>query len=104
MVKAKKRKKSLNLEATIWASIFLIQIFARVFITQIFTSFESILFSFFDYDYGNPPGTYVGFENYKALLTSDLFWLQVKNTIVLYCMSMLGFGIPLIQALCSRSP
>ena len=95
----KNKKRILNIEAVIFAVIFVLPVFIRIFISSYLMSFESVLYSFFNYSYIDPPGTFVGFENYRALLSSDLFWKQITNTITLFAMGTIGFFIPIIQAL-----
>lgn len=95
----RKKKKAFNREAVIVACIFIIPVAIRIFFTNYYVSFESLFYSFFKYNYANPPGTFIGLENYVTILKSELFWLQFKNTLTLYAMSMLLFPIPLIQAI-----
>ena len=95
----KKKKKVLNKEATIVACLFIFPVLLRIFFTNYFVSFQSIIYSFFDYSYANPPGKFVGIDNFITLVKSDLFWLQIKNTITLYGMGLIFFPVPLIQAI-----
>ena len=98
-IKNAKKRKSLNKEAIIIACIFILPVALRIFITNYYVSFESILYSFFEYDYASPPGKFIGLDNYKIVLQSELFWLQMKNTVALYIMGFLFFPVCLIQAL-----
>jgi ABC transporter, permease protein len=63
-------------------------------------SVQAVIYSFFDYDFVAPPGSFVGLRNYVNTLSSPLFWKQMWNTLVLFFYSMvLGFMIPIFQAL-----
>ncbi len=96
----KKKKKIWNKEAIIVACIFILPVAVRIFFTNYYVSFESLIYSFFKYDYSKPTNsTFVGLQNYITILKSDMFWLQVKNTLTLYLMGLLLFPIPLIQAI-----
>lgn len=61
---------------------------------------SSLYNSFFEYDYANPPGKWVGFRNYIDTLTSPLLWTQIKNTLIMYGWTLLlNFPVPIIQAI-----
>lgn len=98
-LKVTKRKRSVNWETIVFVAIFVVPVFVRIFISSYVMSFQSILYSFFDYNYSDPPGVFVGLNNYKVLFASELFWKQITNTIALFAMSMIGFFVPIIQAL-----
>ena len=72
-----------------------------VFIFKYVMSIQSLLYSFFNYDYVSPPGKFIGLKNYEAILAKDsLFWPQLGNTLVLWAYSLcFGFLTPIIQAL-----
>ena len=72
-----------------------------IFIFKYVMSVQSLLYSFFEYDYLSPPGEFIGFKNYAAVLAKDsLFWPQLKNTMILWAYSLcFGFLMPIIQAL-----
>ncbi len=72
-----------------------------IFIFKYVMSAQSLIYSFFDYDYVTPPGEFVGFDNYLAVLAKDsLFWPQLKNTLILWAYSLcFGFITPIVQAL-----
>ena len=95
----KKRKRPMNWETILFVLLFVLPVFVRIFISSYVMSFQSVLYSFFDYNYADPPGTFVGLDNYKVLFASELFWKQITNTIVLFAMSMIGFFVPIMQAL-----
>jgi len=61
---------------------------------------ECIYDSLFNYNLGNPPGTFVGLRNFVNTFKSELFWTEMKNTCILWGYGLLfGFFTPLIQAL-----
>lgn len=72
-----------------------------IFIFKYVMSAQSLIYSFFNYDYVSPPGVFVGLKNYVAVLAKDsLFWPQLKNTLILWAYSLcFGFLTPIIQAL-----
>ncbi|MBR4073488.1 MAG: sugar ABC transporter permease [Clostridia bacterium] len=56
--------------------------------------------SFFQYRITDLPGNFVGFENYKAVFDSDLFYIYFYNTVILFVMMILfSFFIPIGQGL-----
>ena len=95
----KRRKVSLNRSAIIVAAIFMAPVIIRLFISSYLMSFQSVIYSFYDYNYADPPGVFVGLGNYATLLKSELFWKQIRVTITLWAMGLIAFPIPIIQAL-----
>lgn len=70
------------------------------FIFRYVTSFQAFYYSFFRYDYVNPPGVFIGLDNYVNLFKSEIFWESLLNTIILFAMSVaFGFWVPIVQAL-----
>jgi len=62
--------------------------------------FQSVWFSFHDYDIVNPPGKFVGLDNFITILTRDASFIQSwKNSLMFFLLSLLiTFAIPIIQA------
>lgn len=59
-----------------------------------------IYISFFDYNVGNPPGKFVGVDNFIQTLGSSPFWHAFGITLVFAFMYLvLTFWIPIVQAL-----
>ncbi|MGO4276201.1 carbohydrate ABC transporter permease, partial [Paenibacillus sp. TAF58] len=59
-----------------------------------------IYISFFDYEIGNPPGTFVGLNNYVEFLSSPSFWRSIEITFVFALLYLLmTFWVPIVQAL-----
>lgn len=84
------------------ASAFILPGMLCVFIFKYVMSAQSLIYSFFDYNYKNPAqSVFVGFQNYAAVLAgSSWFWAQLENTLILWAFSLcFGFITPIIQAL-----
>jgi len=69
--------------------------------------FSAVYYSFFNYYLGSTNVTFVGFDNYTALLSEDRFWLDLGNTFFLVGVSVtlqLVIGLALALALysCTR--
>lgn len=61
---------------------------------------KSFIMSLYKYDAINPPGKFVGFDNYVILFTTQYYWEAWKNTFVFLGLSLvMTFFIPIIQAL-----
>ncbi len=70
------------------------------FIFRYYTTFQAFWISLHDYDVAEPPGDFIGFENYIALFKNADFWSAWKNTLIFTVLSLLiTFFIPIIQAL-----
>jgi len=61
---------------------------------------RGIYMSFFRWDSATPPGTFIGFENYVNALTSEQYYLLLKNTLILFVFGVLcGCWVPIAHAL-----
>ena len=61
---------------------------------------RGLVMAFFRWDTQNPPGTFVGLNNFRLTITSDVFHEVFINTILLYSFGMLlGFWAPVVQSL-----
>jgi multiple sugar transport system permease protein len=61
--------------------------------------YRGLVMSFYRWDIINPPGQYIGFENFVNTLSSDHFFLLLKNTLALFAYGiLLGFWVPIAQA------
>jgi len=77
-----RNRRSLKRKQTIWAYVFLAPslLFFAVFV--IYPTIRSFQYSLFDWPLGVPQKTFVGFENYRRLLTDDpVFMTSVWNTV-----------------------
>ena len=64
------------------------------------TMFQAFIWSFCNYDIGNPPGEFIGLANYQNLLTSENFWNSLFNTLIYVVLGfLLTFWVPIVQAL-----
>ncbi|SFB58063.1 multiple sugar transport system permease protein [Cohnella sp. OV330] len=62
--------------------------------------FSAVYISLFNYDIVNPPGRFAGLENYFVFLKTSTFWLALKNTFIIFLLSVaLTFWVPIVQAL-----
>ncbi len=79
---------------------FLTPIFVILVVFQYWPIIQCVFQSFFQYRITDTPGTFVGLDNYKAVFSSELFYVYFKNTVVLYAFNILfSFFIPIFQAL-----
>lgn len=61
---------------------------------------SAFFISLFKYDPINPPGKFVGFDNYFGMLRMQMYWEAWKNTFIFLALQFcMCFFIPLIQAL-----
>ena len=101
MNEVSKGKRERQIKDFLVAAAFIFPGMLCVFIFKYVMSAQSLIYSFYNYDYLSPPGIFVGFKNYAAVLAKDsLFWPQLKNTLILWAYSLcFGFITPIIQAL-----
>lgn len=61
---------------------------------------EAFVISLFQYDPVQPPGKYIGFENYVRMFSTQFYWEAWINTFVFLGLSLImTFFIPIIQAI-----
>lgn len=92
--------KHKKLNKTIWAFVFLTPAVIMFLAFRYYPALQSLVFSFFNYTYRNPFNSFVGFDNYIAVLSNPAFLQQMSNTLILFVYGMiLGFWVPIAQAL-----
>lgn len=71
-----------------------------IIIFRYYPLFRSLYMGFFDWDIINPPGDFVGLQNYIRMFTSSFFIDSLLNTVILWLMTMLfSFWVPIVQAI-----
>ena len=61
---------------------------------------RGLMMSLYRWDMINPPGQFIGLANFGNALTSEHFYMLLKNTLILFAFGILfGFGVPIVQAL-----
>lgn len=92
--------KKINRAKLLWGLVFIAPLAIFYLVFRYYTSFESLLFSFFDYKVTAPFSNFVGLNNYKAVFTDPVFYKQLWNTVSLFLLGIvLGFWVPIMQAL-----
>lgn len=80
--------------------LFLVPLMSILCVFQYYPIIECIIQSFFQYKITDLPGTFVGMDNYVAVLSSELFFTYFSNTVILYMyMLLFSFIVPIFQAL-----
>lgn len=99
--KTRSNKKSnyiLRKKLTPWCILFFPMAFTLWL--KYYPIFSAFFISLFKYDPINPPGKFVGFENYTGLFGMQFYWEAWKNTFIFLLLQLgMCFLIPLIQAL-----
>ena len=95
-----KVKKKIDKVRLMWGVIFIAPLSIFYLVFRYYTSFESLLFSFFDYKVTDPFSNFVGLGNYIEIFTDPVFYTQLWNTVCLFLLGIvLGFWVPIMQAL-----
>ena len=72
-----------------------------VIVIMYYPIFRALYMSFFKWSIMNPPGDFIGLDNYKLFLTSSFFHEALLNTVIIFVLGMIfGFWVPIIQAVC----
>ncbi|WP_102345132.1 carbohydrate ABC transporter permease [Bacillus sp. Marseille-P3661] len=74
--------KFLNLKKYIWPYAMLSPTLVILAIFFVFPFFFSLYLSFMQWNLVSPTKEFVGFFNYSSLLTDDVFWMALKNTML----------------------
>ena len=96
-----KYQKRANVKKILVALLFLLPAIVCFAAFKYIPTFKTLYYSFFRYNLMDPPGKFVGLRNYENAFRSEIFWLSFKNTLILYGWQMvLGFWVPIVQAIC----
>jgi len=99
-MRLKQGRKRRNLKILLLSLLFIGPNALAYLIFSYYTNLQSLFFSLFSFDYGNPPGVFIGLKNYIAVLSSSDFWAYLWNTVVLFFFSVIfAFWVPIAQAL-----
>lgn len=102
MTEIQKGRRARKIKDFLIAAAFILPGMLCVFFFKYVMSAQSLIYSFFNYNYKNPmQSTFVGLDNYiRVLAASSWFWPQLKNTLIMWAFSLcFGFITPIIQAL-----
>jgi len=89
-----------RLGRTLPGIIFLAPAVIAFIIFRYYPLVKGLYMSLFRWDTQNPPGAFVGLNNFYLTFSSDVFREVFVNTILLYVYGMLlGFWVPIVQSL-----
>lgn len=81
-----------------WA--FLLPSLLGVLVFKYYPLFRSLNMSLYDWNIMQPPGKYVGLQNFLALFRASWFGEALSNTVILWLYALLfGFWVPIAQAM-----
>lgn len=96
---SKANKRRVETSNIVFCLVFLVPLILLYFFFRYWTSFESILGSFFSWN-GNKMEGFIAFNNYTAIFQNPTFWKEMGNTLILFAFQLLfGFWVPILQAL-----
>lgn len=96
----KKPILSRRIKKVIVPVLFLLPGVAFTLLLRYYLIAQAIYLSFFEYDVTNPPGKFVGIQNFINMVHDAYYWNAWKNTLVyLGLILLITFAIPIIQAL-----
>lgn len=81
------RPRRLVIRETVTSYLFLLPFLLFFIVFVIYPMFMCVYTSFFDATMGRED-IFVGFENYKRLFADDVFWIALKNTMVIVLVSV----------------
>ena len=85
--KANSRSRKLVLRETVSSYLFLLPFLLFFVLFVIYPMFMCVFTSFFDATMGRED-IFIGFENYKTLFADKVFWIALKNTMVIVLVSV----------------
>jgi multiple sugar transport system permease protein len=98
--RGKKRMTARQFIRTFPGILFMAPAVITFIIFRYYPLFKGLYMSLFRWDTQNPPGPFVGLNNFSLAFTSDVFWQLFVNTFLLYAFGMLlGFWVPVIQSM-----
>ena len=85
---------------TIPGILFLAPAVVAFLLLRYYPLIRGLLMSLYRWDVANPPGTYVGVQNFVLTIRSEVFRILLINTFALYAFGLLcGFWVPIVQSL-----
>ena len=98
--RTRRRFKAARLSRTIPGVLFLAPAVISFLAFRYYPLVRGLVMAFFRWDTQNPPGAFVGLNNFRLTITSDVFHEVFINTIILYGFGLLlGFWVPVVQSL-----
>ena len=82
-----KRSRRLVMRETVTSYLFLAPFLLFFFMFVVYPMFMCVYTSFFDATMGRED-IFIGFENYKVLFQDEVFWVALKNTMVIVLVSV----------------
>src|SRR5450756_2482453 len=71
----------------VWAAVFLLPALVIFAVVIVYPMLYSAWLSLFEWDGVAPLKTFVGFDNYTTLFTSNrVFWIALKNSVLWTCL------------------
>lgn len=99
-INIKRPMETYKIKKAITPWLFLLPGITITFLLRYYTIFQGFKLSFFHYDVANPPGTFVGIENFTELFKNSDYWQAWRNSLVfLVLIIALNFFVPILQAL-----
>lgn len=96
----KKSSSRLNRRSYVTAWLFLLPGIVATIWLRYYPITKVFFMSLYKYDPVNPPGTFVGLDNYRNLFASSAYWEAWGNTFAFLVLNLLlVFWVPLVQAL-----
>jgi multiple sugar transport system permease protein len=84
---AKSRPRRLVIRETVTSYLFLLPFLLFFIVFVIYPMFMCVYTSFFDATMGRED-IFIGLENYKRLFADEVFWIALKNTMVIVLVSV----------------
>jgi len=99
-IPAHKKMSGVQFKRVMMAFWFTLPAILAFILLKYYPMFQAIYMSLFDYKVTNPPGVFVGLENYIHAFQDPLNAKVWSNNIILFLWSLvLGFWVPLVQAI-----
>ena len=95
---AKKRAHKLTVQQNIASYLFMAPFLIFFVMFVVYPMFMCVFTSFFDATMGRDD-IFIGFENYKTLFNDEVFWIALRNTLVIVIVS-----VPVTCIFLSSSP
>jgi len=93
------RKKRFTFETGVLPLLFLLPSLMGLLLFRYYPLFRSLYMGLFDWNILEPPGVFVGLDNYTRMFSSSFFTDALLNTTTLWLLMMgFAFWVPIVQA------
>jgi len=101
ILSAKSKNNKFHVGKSLTALLFILPAIVLTIVFRYYPFFKAMSMSVMEYPNVLTPGKFVFLDNFITVVSTSLFWISLKNIIIIWMMGIcIGFWVPILQALC----